>query len=97
MTNLHNLLGINKNLVITVSIPASEYLNFCSVLEHKGYKTPRDSHNIPYNYLFIRHNDHFITKSNCIIGNNPYVKYTHAIPHTTILQYLTTNALKRIH
>ena len=94
MTDLHKLLGINKNLIIAVSIPASEYYSFCSILEHKGYKPPNDSYIIPYNYLFIRHNDHLITKSDFIIGNS---KYSPAIPHTTILQCLMPNTLKRIH
>lgn len=97
MIDLHKLLGINKNHVIAVSIPDSEYFNFCRVLKHKGYKTPNDSYSIPYNYLFIRHNQHLITKADRIPGNDWYTKYSHAIPHTTILQYLTTNSLKRIH
>lgn len=97
MTDLHKLLNINKNLVIAVNIPASEYSSFCSTLERKGYKTPSDSHIIPYNYLFIRRNDCLITKSDFIIGNSLYVKYSHAIPHTTILQCLIPNTLKRIH
>lgn len=97
MTDLHKLLGINKNLVIAVSIPASEYFNFCSTLEHKGYKTPNDPYIVPYNYLFIRHNNHFITKADYIPSNDRYTKYSPAIPHTIILQCLTPNALKRIH
>lgn len=97
MTDLHKLLGINKNLVIAVSIPASEYFNFCSALKHKGYKPPNDSYIVPYNYLFIRYNNHLITKADRIPNNDRYSKYSHAIPHTTILQYLMPNTLKRIH
>ena len=97
MTDLHKLLGINKNLVIAVSIPASEYFNFCSALKHKGYKPPNDSYIISYDYLFIRHNQHLITKADRIPNNYRYTKYSHAIPHTTILQCLTPNILKRIH
>lgn len=97
MTDLHKLLSINKNLVIAVSIPASEYFSFCSILEHKGYKTPRDSHIIPYNYLFIRHNQPLITKADYIPSNDRYTKYSPAIPHTTILRCLMPNTLKRIH
>lgn len=97
MTDLHKLLGINKNHVIPVSIPASEYINFCSTLEHKGYKSPRDSHIIPYDYLFIRYHHRIITKADYIPSNDRYTKYSSAIPHTTILQYLMPNTLKRIH
>lgn len=97
MTDLHKLLNINKNLVIAVSIPDSEYYSFCSTLEHKGYKTPSDSYIIPYNYLFIRHNHHLITKADYIPSNDGYTKYSPAIPHTTILQCLMPNTLKRIH
>ena len=97
MTDLHKLLGINKNLVIAVSIPASEYYSFCSVLKHKGYKTPDNSHGIPYNYLFIRYHHRIITKADYIPSNDRYTKYSPAIPHTTILQYLMPNTLKRIH
>lgn len=97
MTDLHKLLGINRNFIIAVSIPASEYFSFCSTLSHKGYKPPHDSHIIPYNYLFIRYNNHFITKADYMQNNDRYTKYSHAIPHTTILQYLTPNTLKRIH
>ena len=63
MTDLHKLLGINKNHVIAVSIPASEYFSFCSILDHKDYKTPNTSHSIPCNYLFIRYNRRLITKA----------------------------------
>ena len=94
MTDLHKLLNINKNLVIAVSIPASEYYCFCSILEHKGYKTPS---NASYNYLFIRHNYHTITKCDYIPSSNCHVEYSHAIPHTEILRCLTPNTLKRIH
>lgn len=97
MTDLHKLLGINKNLVIVVSIPASEYFNFCGILEYKGYKTPNDSHIIPYNYLFIRHNNRIITKADRIPNNDRYNKYSPDIPHTIILQCLMPNTLKRIH
>lgn len=98
MTDLHKLLGINKNLVIAVSIPASEYSSFCSILERKGYKAPNGVHIIiPYNYLFIRHNHHLITKSDYMPSNYGHVEYSHAIPHTTILQCLMPNTLKRIH
>lgn len=97
MTDLHKLLNINKNLVIAVSIPASEYFSFCSILEHKGYKTPSNLFMVSYNYLFIRRNHHMITKCDYIPSSNCHVKYSHAIPHTTILQCLMPNTLKRIH
>lgn len=97
MVDLHKLLGINKKHIIAVSIPASEYFNFCSTLKDKGYKAPSDSYIIPYDYLFIRHNQHLITKADRIPNNDWYTKYSHAIPHTTILQYLMPNTLKRIH
>ena len=97
MTDLHKLLGINKKHVIAVSIPASEYFSFCSILEHKGYKSPSDPYIVPYNYLFIRHNNHFITKADYILSNDRYTKYSPAIPHTIILQYLMPNTLKLIH
>ena len=97
MTDLHKLLDINKNHVIAVSIPASEYYSFCSALKHKGYKPPNDSYIVPYNYLFIRYNNHLITKADRIPNNDPYTKYSPAIPHTIILQYLMPNTLKRIH
>lgn len=97
MTDLHKLLGINKKYVIAVSIPASEYLSFCSILEHKGYKNPSNLFMVPYNYLFIRHNHRTITKCDYIPSSNGHVKYSHAIPHTTILRCLMPNTLKRIH
>ena len=97
MTDLHKLLGINKKHVIVVNIPTSEYFSFCSILEHKGYKTPNASYSIPYNYLFIRYNNHFITKADNIPSDTRFSIYSPAIPHTTILQYLTPNTLKRIH
>jgi len=97
MTDLHKLLGINKKHVIAVSIPASEYFSFCSILDHKDYKTPNTSYSIPCNYLFIRYNRRLITKADNIPSDTRFDTYTHAIPHTTILQYLTPNALKRIH
>lgn len=97
MTDLHKLLGINKNLVIAVSIPSSEYYSFCNALGHKGYKTPNGYYITPYDYLFIRHNNRLITKADHIPNNDRYNKYSHAIPHTTILQCLMPNTLKRIH
>ena len=97
MTDLHKLLGINKKHVIAVSIPASEYYSFCNILKHKGYNTPNNPYGMPYTFLFIRHNTYFVTKGDTIPCNNDYYIYTHAIPHTTILQCLTTNTLKRIH
>lgn len=97
MTNLHKLLGINKKYVIVVSIPASEYFNFCRALEHKGYKTPHESYIVSYNFLFIRHNYRTITKCDYIPSDTHFDIYTHAIPHTTILQCFTPNTLKRIH
>lgn len=97
MTNLHKLLGINKKHVIAVHIPPSEYASFCNTLKHKGYKPPNDSYIVPYNYLFIRYNNHFITKADNIPSNTHFDIYSHAIPHTTILQYLMPNTLKRIH
>lgn len=97
MTDLHKLLGINKNLVIVISIPASEYFNFCSALKHKGYRPPYNSYMVPYNYLFIRYDNHLITKADYIQSNDLYTKYSSAIPHTVILQYLIPNTLKRIH
>lgn len=97
MTDLHKLLGINKKYVIAVSIPASEYLSFCSILEHKGYKNPSNLFMVPYNYLFIRHNYRTITKCDNIPSSNCHVKYSHAIPHTAILRCLMPNTLKRIH
>ena len=97
MTDLHKLLNINKNFVIAVSIPASEYFNFCDILEHKGYKPPHELYFISYNYLFIRYHHRIITKADYIPSNDRYTKYSHAIPHTTILQYLMPNTLKRIH
>lgn len=97
MTDLHKLLNINKNLVIAVSIPASEYFSFCNILEHKGYKTPSNLFMVPYNYLFIRRNYNRITKCDHIPSSNCHVKYSHAIPHTTILRCLMPNTLKRIH
>ena len=97
MIDLHKLLGINKKHVIAVSIPASEYYSFCNILKHKSYKTPNNSYGMPYNFLFIRHNHSFVTKADTIPCNNSHGIYTHAIPHTTILQCLTTKSLKRIH
>ena len=97
MIDLHKLLGINKNHVIVVSIPASEYASFCNTLKHKGYKTPFDSHYVPYNFLFIRHSYTLITKADNIPSRTAFDIYSHAIPHTEILQCLRTNILKRIH
>lgn len=97
MTDLHKLLGINKKHVIAVHIPPSEYASFCSILEHKGYKTPSNLFMVSYNYLFIRHNHLFITKADNIPSNTHFDIYSHAIPHTEILRCLMPNTLKRIH
>lgn len=97
MIDLHKLLGINKNHVIVVSIPPSEYVSFCNMLTHRGYVSPADSYCMPYNFLFIRHRHTFITKADNIPSDTRFDIYTHAIPHTTILQYLMPNTLKRIH
>ena len=97
MIDLHKLLGINKNHVIVVHIPPSEYTSFCNTLKHKGYVTPSDSYYMPYNFLFIRHNNPFITKADNIPSDTDFDIYSYAVPHTMILQCIRTNILKRIH